>query len=109
MNDYDSRTNTFSWDAGSVEILQIRKANVGTVTSPSIELYKINNESNQAGTYISGSASVSQNGDTVTITSGQFLSTLPSGTYKIRWLGTLNGVVQVIHVARLTVVKKSSI
>lgn len=110
MNDYDPGTNTFSWQAGSVEILQIRKANVGTVTSPTIEIYKQGNENNLASTLLSSAnATVSQDGDTVTITSANFLSTIPSGIYKIRWMGTLNGQVQCIHAARAEVIKKSAI
>lgn len=110
MNDYNPGSNTFTWEAGSSEILVIRKANVGTVTSPTIEIYKQGNENNLASTLLSSAnATVSQDGDTVTITSATFLNTIPSGVYKIRWLGTLNSVVQVIHAARADVIKKSAI
>lgn len=109
MNQYDPSTNKFSFDAGSSEIITIRKANVGTLTLPTVELYKQGNETAITSTYLSGSASVSQDGNTVTIVSPTFLNTLPSGTYKIRWLGTLNTLVQVIHTARLEVIKKSAI
>lgn len=109
MVKYDRATNTFTWDAGSEEVIQFKKHNVGTVTSPTTALYKLGNESNIAGTYITGSSAVTNDGTTIIFTTGKFTSTLPSATYKLIFAGTLNGNSTYIHEAKLVVRKKSVI
>jgi hypothetical protein len=109
MIQYDPGTKTVTWEAGSEEIFQVRKVNVGTVTTPTVELYKVNNETAITSTYTSGSASVSNDGTTVILTTPKFLSTLPSGTYKLLFKGVVNSLTTVIDSLRIVVRKKSAI
>lgn len=109
MIQYDPGTKTVMWDAGSEEVFQCRKVSVGTVTSPTVALFKVNNETAITGTYTSGSASVTNDGTTIISTTPKFLSTLPSGTYKLQLNGTLNSLATVIDTLRIVVRKKSSI
>jgi hypothetical protein len=112
MIDYDPGTNTFTWDAGSEEQITARKVNVGTVTSPTVGFYKLNNESDLSGntTYLSAaSGTVTNDGTTVIFTTPKFQSTIPSGTYKLILKGTVNSLATYIHVAKVVVRKKSVI
>jgi hypothetical protein len=109
MIHWDPGTKTVTWDAGSEEVFQVRKVSVGTVTSPTVELYKVNNETAITATYTSGSASVSNDGTTIIFITPKFLSTLPSGTYKLLLKGTVNSLSTVIDSLRIVVRKKSSI
>ena len=108
MIQYDPGTKTVTWEAGSEETFQCRKVSVGTVTSPTVELYKLNNETAITSTYTSGSASVTNDGTTIIFTTPKFLSTLPSGTYKLLLKGTLNSLSTVIDTLRIVVRKKSA-
>lgn len=109
MIQYDPGTKTVTWDAGSEEVFQVRKVNVGTVTTPSAELYKVNNETQITSTYTSGSASVTNDGTTMIFVTPKFLSTLPSGTYKFLMKGVVNNLTTVIDSLRIVVRKKSAI
>src|SRR5688572_14296499 len=109
MIQYDPGTKTVMWDAGSEETFQVRKVSVGTVTTPTVALFKLNNESAITGTYTTGSAAVSNDGTTVIFQTPKFLSTLPSGTYKLQLKGTINSLVTVIDTLRIIVRKKSVI
>jgi len=106
---YDPGTKTVTWDAGSEEIFQVRKVSVGTVTSPTVSLFKLNNETEITSTYTSGSATVTMDGTTLILTTPKFLNTLPSGTYKLQIKGTLNALATVIDTLRVIVRKKSVI
>jgi len=109
MIQYDPGTKTVTWEAGSEEIFQIRKVNVGTVISPTVSLFKLNNETEITSTYTTGAAVVSNDGTTVIFTTPKFLSTLPSGTYKLLIKGSLNSLATVIDTLRIVVRKKSAI
>lgn len=109
MIQYDPGTKTVSWEAGSEEVFQVRKVNVGTVSSPSIALFKVNNETAITSNYTSGSATVSNDGTTMIFTTPKFLNTLPSGAYKLQIKGTVNSLATVIDTLRIVVRKKSSL
>lgn len=109
MIQYDPGTKTVSWDAGSEEVFQVRKVNVGTVATPIVALFKLNNESPITSTYTSGSADVTNDGTTMIFKTPKFLNTLPSGTYKLQIKGTINSLATVIDTLRIIVRKKSVI
>ncbi len=109
MIHWDPGTQTVVWDASGEEAFQFRKVNVGVVTSPSVELYKLNNETAITSTYTSGSAQVSNDGTTMFFTTPKFLATLPSGKYKLLLKGTVNSHATVLHAVRVVVRKKSAI
>lgn len=109
MIQWDPGTKTITWDAGSEECFQFRKVAVGTTTLPTVELYKVNNETAITSTYTSGPATVTNDGTTIIFTTPKFLNTLPSGTYKLLLKGTINSLSTVIDTVRIVVRKKSAI
>lgn len=106
MIQYDQGTNTLTWNSGEEVTLVFRKLNVGTVTSPSVQLYKTSTTAVTA-TYTSGSASVTNDGTTVVFTTPKFLNTMPVGEYKLHLVGTVDSMIKDIHTMRVIILKRN--
>lgn len=104
MINYDPGTNTLTWNTGEEVAPVFRKLNVGTVSSPTVQLYKGNGD--VTSTYTSGSASVTNDGTTVVFTCPKFLNTLPPNTYKLHLKGTVDSLAKDIHTLTLIVLKR---
>ena len=104
MLQYDPGTNTLTWNSGEEVVAVFRKLNVGTVTSPTVQLYK--GSTDVTGTYMSGSASVSNDGTTMVFTTSKFLSTLPPNTYKLHLKGTVDSLSKDLHTMTVVVLKR---
>lgn len=103
---YDPGTNTLTWNYGEEVKPVFRKLNVGTVTTPTVQLYKGN--SDLTSTYTSGSADVTNDGTTIVFTCPKFLSTLPPGMYKLHLKGTVNSLAKDIHTLWVQVLKRGT-
>lgn len=101
---YDPGTNTLTWNNGEEVVAVFRKLNVGTVSSPSVQLYK--GSSDVTSTYTSGSASVSNDGTTMIFTTPKFLSALPPNTYKLHLKGTVDSLSKDLHTLTVIVLKR---
>ena len=104
MINYDPGTNTLTWNNGEEVVAVFRKLNVGTVTGPSIQLYK--GSSDVTSTYTTGSASVSHDGTTVIFTTPKFVNTLPPNVYKLHIMGTVDSLAKDIHTMTVIVLKR---
>lgn len=107
MLSYDKGTNTLTWNTGEEIIFAVRKQNVGTVTAPSVDLYKTSTTT-ITGTYTSGGASVVMDGTTMVFTTPKFLNTLPPGQYKLHLKGTVDSLVKDLHTFNLVVLKRNA-
>lgn len=103
---YDPGTNTIVWNVGEEVKIQFRKLNVGTVTSPGIDLYKTSTTP-VTSTYTSGSASVTNDGTTVVFETPKFLNTLPAGNYKLHLKGTVDSLAKDIHTMNVVILKRN--
>lgn len=103
---YDPGTNTVTWNSGEEVVLVFRKLNVGTVSAPSVQLYK--GSSDVTSTYLSGAASVSNDGSTMVFTTSKFLSTLPPNTYKLHLKGTVDSLSKDLHTLNVVVLKRGN-
>ena len=106
MLDYDKGTNCLTWNVGEEQKITFRKLNVGTVTTPSVQLYKTSTTA-VTSTYTSGSASVTMDGTTVVFETPKFLNTLPAGQYKLHLVGTVDSLIKDIYTLNLTVLKRN--
>lgn len=107
MINYDKGTNTLTWNTGEEVAPVFRKLNVGTVTSPTIQLYKGN--SDVTSTYCaSTSGTVTNDGTTVVFTCPKFLNTLPPNTYKLHLKGTVDSLAKDIHTMTVIVLKRGT-
>lgn len=106
MISYDQGTNTITWNSGEEVVLVFRKLNVGTVTSPAIDLYKTSTTT-VTSTYTTGSAAVTNDGTTIVFTTPKFLNTLPVGEYKLHLKGTVDTLAKDIHTLRIVILKRN--
>lgn len=104
MINYDPGTNALSWNTGEEIVAVFEKLNIGTVTSPTVQLYK--GSTDVTSTYTSGSASVTNDGTTMIFTTPKFLNTLPPNTYKLHLKGTVDSLVKDLHTMTLVVLKR---
>ena len=104
MWNYDPGTNALTWNSGEEVVIPFRKLNVGTVTSPTVQFYKGNNE--MASTYTTGSASVSMDGTTMIFTTPKFVNTIPPGKYKLHLKGTVDSLSKDLHTMEVIVLKR---
>lgn len=103
---YDPGTNTLTWNNGEEVVPAFRKVGVGTVTSPSVQLYK--GSTDITSSYTSGSASVSNDGTTVIFTCPKFTNSLPPNVYKLHLKGTVDSLAKDIHTFTLIVLKRGA-
>lgn len=102
---YDKGTNTLYWNAGEEAAPVFRKLNVGTVTTPLIQLYKGNQD--VTTTYAtSATATVTNDGTTIVFTCPKFLNTMPPNTYKLHLKGTVDALQKDIHTMTVIVLKR---
>ena len=106
MLQYDPGTNTLTWNNGEEVVAVFRKLNVGTVTSPTVQLYK--GSSDVTALHTTGSASVSNDGTTMIFTTPKFLDTLPPNTYKLHLKGTVDSLAKDLHTMTLVVLKRGT-
>jgi hypothetical protein len=106
MIDFDPGTNTLTWNSGEEVVAVFQKLNIGTVTSPTVQLYK--GSQDVTSTYTSGSASVSNDGTTMIFTTPKFLNTLPPNTYKLHLKGTVDSLIKDLHTMSLIVLKRGN-
>ena len=105
MLNYDPGTNTLTFNTGEEVVAVFREFNVGTVTSPTVQLYK--GSSDVTATYCSStSATCTNDGSTMLFTTPKFLNTLPPGVYKLHLRGTVDGLVKDLWTFNLTVLKR---
>lgn len=106
MIQYDAGTNTLTWNTGEEVVGVFRKLNVGTVSSPAVELRK--GSTDVTSTYTSGAASVTNDGTTIVFTTPKFLNTLPPNTYKLHLKGTVDSLAKDLHTFNLVVLKRGT-
>lgn len=106
MVDYDRGTNTLTWNYGEEVVIVFKKLNVGTVSSPTVQLYK--GSSDVTATYATGSASVTNDGTTVFFTTAKFINTMPPNTYKLHLKGTVDSLGKDIHTMTAIVLKRGA-
>lgn len=107
MLNYDKGTQTLTWNTGEEVVIVVRKQNVGTVSSPGVDLYKTSTTT-ITSTYTSGSASVVMDGTTMVFTTPKFLNTLPPGRYRLHLKGTVDSLAKDLHSFDVVVLKRNA-
>ena len=105
MYQWDPGTKTLTWNQGEEVVIPFRKLNVGTVTVPTVQLFK--GSSDVTSLYCETSvANVTNDGTTIIFTTPKFLNTMPPQRYKLHLRGTVDGLSKDIDTLIVEVLKR---